>query len=336
MTNTPPDPKSSQTNALGFDEFIGILVAFATIGTILFWSISRRDAGWNVNGLFLPSPTPSPTSSPPATGVQTSTPAVESRQTPSPSAQRTPVEENTPFFNITPTPLPQEEPPSPFSTNTTGTFPLLVPPEKKSTIPPPIAFNDVPGDFWARRFIDVLSSRNIIKGYEDYSFRPNQPVTRAEFAAIIQQAFNNQVGETKTKIAFKDVPGQFWANPAIDQSISTGFLRGYPDKSFRPEQKIPRVQVLVALASGLNLSVPASPDKPLSLYKDATQIPRYALDKVAASTESGLVVNYPDPTVFAPNKEATRAEVAAMVHQALVQMGKLDAIKSENIVKAPN
>ena len=59
MTNIPPtDPKSSGTTALGFDEFIAVLVAFTTIGAILFWSFSRRDEGWNLNLLSPPPSTP--------------------------------------------------------------------------------------------------------------------------------------------------------------------------------------------------------------------------------------------------------------------------------------
>ncbi|MHC5720077.1 MAG: S-layer homology domain-containing protein, partial [Nostoc sp.] len=60
MPNRPPsEPESSQRTALGFDEFIAILVAFATIGAILFWSLSRRDSSWNLNGLLSPDSTPS-------------------------------------------------------------------------------------------------------------------------------------------------------------------------------------------------------------------------------------------------------------------------------------
>jgi hypothetical protein len=330
MTNTPPDPKSSQTNALGFDEFIGILVAFATIGAILFWSLSRKESGWNFNSLLLPSPTP--TTSPTALAKPTA-PDVEFRQTLSASA-----EENltvvTPIPSLTPTPLPQAQVPFPPST-TNRTLPLVIP-EQKSTIPPPIAFSDVPSDFWARRFIDVLSSRNIVRGYQDYTFRPNQPVTRAEFAAIVEQAFGKELSKTKNPISFKDVPARFWANSAIDQAISRGFLKGYPNKIFRPQQRIPRVQVLVALTSGMNLNVPASQTQILSFYRDAKEIPDYATNKIAAATANGLVVNYPNPQALNPNKEATRAEVAAMVYQALVRTGRLDAIQSEYVVKAAN
>ncbi|MCX7593100.1 MAG: S-layer homology domain-containing protein [Fischerella sp.] len=327
MTNTPPDPRPSQTNALGFEEFIGILVAFATIGVILFWSFSRKESGWNLGGLVLPFPTPSPTKA----ATPTSVPAVESRQTPPASDEQKPSVVEKPLPRVSPGELPQEQaflPPD----STRETLPLVLP-EKKPTIPPPIAFTDVPSDFWARRFIDVLSSRNIIKGYQDYSFRPNQPVSRAEFAAILQQAFRNGLGYTNKKISFQDVPAQFWANSAIAQAISTGFLRGYPNRTFNPDQKISRAQVLVALASGLNLKVPASPKQVLSIYKDAREIPSYAINKIAAATENGLVVNYPDSKVLAVNKQASRAEVAAMIYQALVRMGRVDAIKSEYIVK---
>jgi hypothetical protein len=340
MTNTPPDPRSSQRNALGFDEFIAILVAFATIGAVLFWAFSRRDSGWNFNVL----PSPSPTASvavPPTTQIQ---PNANSNLNTVPSAPPVTVDQPTLVnpspspgaiptlilpFPVAPAAPPQvQAPPSP---NIQEPFRVVTPSEQKSTIPPPIAFSDVPNDFWASRFINVLSSRRIIKGFPDYSFRPNQPVTRAEFAAILEEAFNNKLATQA--IAFDDIPSNYWANPAIKQAINTGFLKGYPDKTFKPDQKIPRVQVLVALVSGLNLKEPTSVDKTLSVFKDAKEIPNYAIGKTAAATANNLVVNYPDPNTFAPNRETTRAEVAAMVHQALVRMGRLQPIQSENIVR---
>jgi hypothetical protein len=352
MTNTPPpDPESSQTTALGFDELIAILVAFATIGAILFWSFSRRDSSWNLNVVPSPSPTFSPSTQPHS--ASSSVPPVapnagyNSNALPSPPAE--PVVEPPhppsvieqvapaivlPSTKTEPTDSPQVQAPVPSPSNVIQQpFSLVTPSEKKSTIPPPIAFTDVPSDFWGRRFINVLSSRNIIKGFPDYSFRPNQPVSRAEFAAIVQQAFDKKL--SKSAIAFKDVKEKSWATPAINHAISTGFLTGYPNKTFQPDQKILRVQVLVALVTGLNLKPPTSSTQVLNIYKDAKDIPKYANDKIAAATANNLVVNYPDTKILAPNKEATRAEVAAMIHQALVRMGRLDEISSQNIVRSP-
>jgi hypothetical protein len=354
MTNRPPsEPESSPKTALGFDEFIAILVAFSTIGAIVFWSLSRRDSSWNFNGL-LSSSTPSPSVQP--NQVLPSTPKLEPNVVPNnilpytapeavvePNTPTLPTNSTTPSRAVLPSGqvIPTQSPQPPVSSSAgvqssikSSALPLVTPAKQKSIIPPPIAFNDVPTNFWGRRFIDVLSSRSILKGFPDYSFRPNQPVNRAEFAAIVQKAFDQE--PSKTAIAFQDIPAKFWATPAIDRAISAGFLTGYPKKTFKPQENISRVQVLVALVSGLNLKAPASPNKILSVYKDAKDIPTYAIGKIAAATTNGLVVNYPNPQILAPNKVASRAEVTAMIHQALVKRGKLQAISSPNIVRLPS
>ncbi|MHC5673410.1 S-layer homology domain-containing protein [Nostoc sp.] len=354
MTNRPPcEPESSQRTALGFDEFIAILVAFATIGAIIFWSLSRRDSSWNLNWLLSPDSTPS-SSVQPKQVLPSSPPKVEPNIVPNnvlpysgPAAVFEPKTPSFPIKSATPSravlrsgqviPTQSPQPQIPVSSSiglessiTSLALPLVTPTKPKSIIPPPIAFNDVPKNFWGRPFIDVLSSRGILKGFPDYSFRPNQPVNRAEFAAILQKAFDQE--PSKTAIAFQDVPAKFWATPAIDQAITTGFLKGYPKKSFKPQQNISRVQVLVALVSGFNFKAATSPNQILSVYKDAKNIPTYAIKKIATATANGLVVNYPNPQILAPNKVASRAEVAAMIHQALVKRGKLPLIPSQNMV----
>jgi hypothetical protein len=356
MTNKPPDdPQSSQTTALGFDDFIGILVAFSAIGGILFWSLSRQNAG-NFNWIVPPVPNPSssvqPNAVPPSptlTLEPTPDANLDTRRSPPDKDVTAPItipDQNdqvisTPVFPPTYLAPPINSTPRqkllPLSTGfessiKSSPLPLVSPVQTKSIIPPPIAFNDVPTDFWASRFIDVLSSRGMIKGFPDYSFRPNQPVNRAEFAAILQRTFDKE--RTNSTLSFKDVPTTSWATPAINQALSTGFLKGYPNKTFQPEQKISRVQVLVALASGLNIKEPATPNQVLNIYKDAKDIPQYATGKIAAATLNGLVINYPDSQTFTPNKEATRAEVAAMVYQALVQTKRVEAITSPYLVRS--
>lgn len=70
-----------------------------------------------------------------------------------------------------------------------------------------------------------------------------------------------------------------------------------------------------------------APQRPASLavsdyYQDAAQIPQYAVDDVAATTAAGIVVNYPDRRMLNLTRPATRGEVAALIHQALVSQGK--------------
>jgi hypothetical protein len=67
-------------------------------------------------------------------------------------------------------------------------------------------FSDVEADYWARPFIQAVAERNVITGFPDGTFRPNQPVDRAEFAAMIQKAFNQTQVRQLSAGGFKDVP----------------------------------------------------------------------------------------------------------------------------------
>ena len=331
MTNSPPpDPQSSQRTPLGFDEFIGIFVAFTTIGAILFWSLAQRNEGFNLTGLLSPSPSSSPQPITPSPGVTT-------RE----EAPVVPV----PIPTVAPTESPEVLTQVPPRTTVRERFPVLIPLPNRTPVTPaptptqqtpapaqPVNFVDVPQDFWARPFIDALSARGVVSGFAGDYFRPERPVTRAEFAALLQDAFDQYPGQNAT--VFNDVSSDFWAVKAIDRSTRSGFLKGYPGNVFQPQQQIPRAQVLVALATGLNLAPPSSPTQVLQVYKDANQIPNYATEKIAAATAAGLVVNYPDPNSLNPNRNATRAEVAAIIHQALVRAGKAEPIQSQYIVRS--
>lgn len=186
--------------------------------------------------------------------------------------------------------------------------------------------NDVQGN-WARGFITALVSQGIIQGFPDGSFRPDEPVTRAQFAAIVSKAFPQQ--SSRSAIAFVDVPEYYWAKDVIQIAYQTGFLAGYPNKTFLPEQSIPRVQVLVALANGLNLSAKAETLLDTS-YQDAAEIPEFARSSVAAATSNRLVVNYPDKSLLQPNQSATRADVAAFIYQALASKGEVPQLRAED------
>ncbi|MEH1919832.1 DUF1565 domain-containing protein [Nostoc sp.] len=199
-------------------------------------------------------------------------------------------------------------------------------------VPPggPVAFKDVAANFWAKTYIEALASQNIIAGFPDGSFKPNEPVTRAQFATIVTKALTPPV--KRAGIKFKDVATNFWAYAAIQSAYQSQFVSGYPDGTFKPQQQIPRVQVLVALANGLGLT--ANNQNVLSFYTDAAQIPNYAIAPVAAATARQLVINYPTVKQLNPNRQATRAEVAAFVYQALVNAGRAQPIPSSYLVTA--
>ena len=187
-------------------------------------------------------------------------------------------------------------------------------------------FNDVDASFWARPFIEELAAEGIIAGFPDGSFRPNQAVTRAQFAAIVRQAFDQP--QNRPGSSFRDVSADYWASDAIADAYRQGFLSGYPDGTFRPEQEIPRVQALVSLTNGLDVNASGSINEALNTYRDAEQIPAYAEDEVAAATENQMVVNYPNVDVLRPQGVATRADIAAFIYQALVDQGQMPPLQA--------
>jgi parallel beta-helix repeat protein len=206
----------------------------------------------------------------------------------------------------------------------------LTPPRTPATPTAQVAFKDVPSNYWAQTFIQELATRNIIKGFPDGTFRPNDPVTRAQFAAMLNQAINKN--PIRSNINFVDVDSTYWAAPAIQKSFTIGFMSGYPGNVFKPNENIQRVQILVSLANGLGFAPTKPSATTLQTYSDAATIPSYAINSVAAATENRMVVNYPNIKLLNPSQPATRAEVAAFIYQALVRSGQIQAITSPYIV----
>jgi hypothetical protein len=207
-------------------------------------------------------------------------------------------------------------PPSPGAKSPLAAAPVLV---------------DVPASYWAYPFVSALQKKGAIAGVSNGEFEPDRPVTRAELAEFISNAFGEKSGQRQ--LTFSDIPTNFWANEAIAKAVATGFMSGYAEGDFRPNQPVPRYQVWVSLASGLKLDPPAAPTDLLQRFGDRDRMPEWAVEQVAASTAAGLVVNHPDLARLDPEKPATRAEVAAAIYQALVQSGEAKAIDSRFIAR---
>ena len=191
-----------------------------------------------------------------------------------------------------------------------------------------IGFPDVQGH-WAQTYIEALVAQDIIGGFPDGTYQPNEPVTRAQFAAILNKAF--ALPPKRQATDFVDVRRDFWGYSAVQSAYQQGFLTGYPGQIFSPSREIPRLEVLVSLTSGLELA--GAEPSTLNKYQDAADIPSWATGAIAAATEADLVVNYPAVEQLNPSQQATRADVAAFVYQALVQAGRAEPVNSEYLVR---
>lgn len=172
---------------------------------------------------------------------------------------------------------------------------------------------------WARPFIETLTEQNIISGYSDSTFRPDQPITRAQLTAMLKQAFDENNVQLSRK--FDSFAADDWAKRDLSNGRSS-------NRQSRPSDQLSKVQVLVALSKGLGLNSSGSVANTLNVYRDASTIPEYARESIAAVTQRSIVVNYPVVENLNPSKIATRADAAAFIYQALVSEGVLAPISS--------
>ena len=119
-------------------------------------------------------------------------------------------------------------------------------------------YSDVNAGDWFNNAISTLSNAGIVTGYNDGTFRPNQPITRGEMAKIIANFANLKYGG-KT---FTDLAGH-WSKSYVELAAGNGWIAGYPDGSFRPDQKITRAETVTMINRVLD-RVPAKESRLLS------------------------------------------------------------------------
>lgn len=139
------------------------------------------------------------------------------------------------------------------------------------------AFPDVSANYWAQPYIQRLAERNIITGYPDGTFRPQESVDRDEFAAIIRKAFNQKpIRQIQSGAVYKDVPVGYWASRPIEEAYQQGFMNGYPGGNFRPKQPVSKVEIITALTKGLNIAPTLAVTVPTTQQTNAQPIRRTA------------------------------------------------------------
>ena len=139
-------------------------------------------------------------------------------------------------------------------------FRLLTDETREANMTKSNSYNDVKDGDWFCCAVSTLSKMGIIKGYEDGSFKPNAPISRAEFAAI---AARFDPDGDKTPATFADVTSH-WAKDEISIAANHGWIKGYEDGSFKPDQKITRAETMTLVNRVLN-RLPESKD---DLHKD--------------------------------------------------------------------
>lgn len=173
---------------------------------------------------------------------------------------------------------------------------------------PPVALIDISGH-WAEEAIRGLVASGAINGYSDGSFKPDNTVTRAEFAQILVKAMGIPAADNG-KI-FADTVNH-WGRESIATAYAAGIINGYGDNRFGPNDLVTREQIAAMVVRAAKLTGPSGQ---LS-FADNEAISDWAKEPVAIAVANGLITGYGDQT-FRPGNNATRAEAAVIISRAL-------------------
>lgn len=177
-------------------------------------------------------------------------------------------------------------------------------------------FSDVPSDFWAANSISTVTKANLMKGYSDGTFRPNQPMTREEVAAL----FNNITDDGTAAFLsskFKDITSDRWSALAIESVARKNIISGYGDNTYKPEKYMSRQEFAVVADNYIHYLGYTTED-PTALdniaYGDQKFVAPWAQDAVRELAYLGFT-NYAPGTLFNPEKYVTRAEAAEIAYR---------------------
>lgn len=181
------------------------------------------------------------------------------------------------------------------------------------------SFADI-ANHWSKASIELMANKLLVDGVSANQFEPDRSITRAEFVAIISRSL--ALTQRKYQETFVDVSTEDWFADALEAVVSAGIIKGYEDKTFRPNEPIHREElaamVIRAMAyagvkSVLSLS---EQDAVLSKFQDNKNI-GWARQEVAAAVHAGIL-NGMTETTIAGSESASRAQAVSMLNRFLV------------------
>lgn len=167
-------------------------------------------------------------------------------------------------------------------------FRLLTEKTRKDNLTKYHSFRDVPQGAWYNAAVATMAKLKIITGYPDGTFQPDAPVTRAEFAAIAAR-FDEK--SARTTASFRDIYGH-WAERYISRSAELGWIRGYTDNTFRPDQSITRAEAMALINRVLNRNPESKDDllRSMNIFNDNLDIAKwYYLDVQEAANSHDFI-----------------------------------------------
>jgi hypothetical protein len=184
--------------------------------------------------------------------------------------------------------------------------------ESKSELFKLALFSDVNSNHVYYQAISSLKENGVIQGYDDGTFRPDQPVSRVEALKFIFAGLDEDLDEN-AKLTFSDTENSAWYAPYVASAQKSGIVSGYPDGSFKPANEVIRVEFMKMLIETMGVDVdPVVIGNP---YLDVHYLDWYA--PYAQFVKDTNIEPWGDGELY-PSDAMTRGEVAEMIYRVLV------------------
>ena len=188
-------------------------------------------------------------------------------------------------------------------------------------------YTDMDQNHWAYQSIKFLTEVGVVVGYPDGTYKPDIPVTRAEFASMAIKALGQEDANVTQDIHFSDVKPDFWAYNIIKKAVYFDLIPDAKDSDFRPYDSVTRAEAITIAVNALTtsqISEQRAQDIIAKSYEDYTQMPAWFLISAAKAQLLDLVVVMPgNEGKLESDRPANRAEIAALLYK-MMQEAKLN------------
>lgn len=186
---------------------------------------------------------------------------------------------------------------------------------------------DVDAEYWANVEITDMVEKEVM-GLVDGNFNPEASVERGNFVKMLVKVLGHNDLAVKVSNPYTDIGVTTKNYTSIMKSEEIGLVYGYPDGTFKPENKMTKAEV-TSVMSHITKSMTAD-ETVLDQFEDKDLIPAWANAAYAKSVKYGLYVNHPEALMLEPNREITRAEVAVLLYKL---SKTLNVVKTEYVSK---
>lgn len=204
-----------------------------------------------------------------------------------------------------------------------------------STTQPPMAFKDVTVNYWAYNQIRAVYDKGWMSGYPDGTFRPEDGATRAMVATVYSRATGKSFDNPTP--SFKDIPKTYWAYKEIEGMKQAGYMIGYSDGTFRPDQVISRAEMAKVAALSYGKPVPKPSTTPTGSKATYVDVPftHPFWAEIQATYAWNLIQQCGQDSTgkyFCPDSQVNRANLAVIVYNGLI---RTTPSASPSVVKTP-